>query len=355
MRCSPSRSGARATEGRIAADSRPVRRLGRDRARPRRGGGERAPRGVVRAGSRVTSKQAARGPSGTSRPRSAATWRRWRTRSWRRAERFDAVVVNPPRRGMSPMAREWVARLEPAGDRVRLVRPGHARARSRSLPPPRLRHQRAPAARHDPAHRRGGDGRRPAAHAHPGAAASSTRTARFSWSRRGRTSRRRRRASMPGRSSRECAGSRARRKPSPSTASTSGRAGSSSSRGVRRLVGRWQDALPSASTRKIYVAATRGVTPSKGAITRELREDGKMYPARTRYRRLAVASGHSVLRVIPEQGRTHQNPAPPRGHRPSGARRRPLRARPDEPLLRGEERPRPGVPPLRADRDRSPR
>ncbi len=31
-----------------------------------------------------------------------------------------------------------------------------------------------------------------------------------------------------------------------------------------------------------------------------------MYPARTRYRRLAVASGHSVLRVIPEQGRTHQ-------------------------------------------------
>jgi 23S rRNA (uracil1939-C5)-methyltransferase len=48
------------------------------------------------------------------------------------------------------------------------------------------------------------------------------------------------------------------------------------------------------------------VTPSKGAITRELREDGKMYPARTRYRRLAVASGHSVLRVIPEQGRTHQ-------------------------------------------------
>jgi 23S rRNA (uracil1939-C5)-methyltransferase len=31
-----------------------------------------------------------------------------------------------------------------------------------------------------------------------------------------------------------------------------------------------------------------------------------LYPARTRYRRLAVASGHSVLRVIPEQGRTHQ-------------------------------------------------
>ncbi|MDB4936965.1 MAG: methyltransferase, TrmA family [Labilithrix sp.] len=69
---------------------------------------------------------------------------------------------------------------------------------------------------------------------------------------------------------------------------------------------RWRAILESETSRKIYIAGARGVTPSKGAITRELREDGKMYPARTRYRRLAVASGHSVLRVIPEQGRTHQ-------------------------------------------------
>ena len=69
---------------------------------------------------------------------------------------------------------------------------------------------------------------------------------------------------------------------------------------------RWQAVLAAETSRKIYIAGARGVTPSKGAITRELREDGKMYPARTRYRRLAVASGHSVLRVIPEQGRTHQ-------------------------------------------------
>src|SRR5262249_1809073 len=72
------------------------------------------------------------------------------------------------------------------------------------------------------------------------------------------------------------------------------------------FVPKWQEAMAAPLTRKIYVAATRGVTPSKGAITRELREDGKLYPARTRYRRLAVASGHSVLRVIPEHGRTHQ-------------------------------------------------
>jgi len=71
-------------------------------------------------------------------------------------------------------------------------------------------------------------------------------------------------------------------------------------------VPRWQEVLASETARQIYVAGARGVTPSKGAITRDLREDGKMYHARTRYRRLAVASGHSVLRVIPEQGRTHQ-------------------------------------------------
>ncbi len=69
---------------------------------------------------------------------------------------------------------------------------------------------------------------------------------------------------------------------------------------------KWQSVLTAETSRKIYVAGARGVTPSKGAITRDLREDGKMYPARTRYRRLAVASGHSVLRVVPEQGRTHQ-------------------------------------------------
>jgi 23S rRNA (uracil1939-C5)-methyltransferase len=71
-------------------------------------------------------------------------------------------------------------------------------------------------------------------------------------------------------------------------------------------VHRWQEVLSAETSRKIYVAGTRGVTPSKGAISRDLREDGKMFPARTRYRRLAVASGHSVLRVIPEHGRTHQ-------------------------------------------------
>jgi 23S rRNA (uracil1939-C5)-methyltransferase len=67
----------------------------------------------------------------------------------------------------------------------------------------------------------------------------------------------------------------------------------------------WSSALTSTG-RLIYLAAAKGVTPAKGAITRDLREGGRSYPARTRYRRLAIASGHSILRVIPDGGRTHQ-------------------------------------------------
>ena len=68
---------------------------------------------------------------------------------------------------------------------------------------------------------------------------------------------------------------------------------------------RWSEALAT-NGRLIYVAAAKGVTPGKGAITRDLREGNRIYSARTRYRRLAVASGHSILRVIPDGGRTHQ-------------------------------------------------
>ena len=70
----------------------------------------------------------------------------------------------------------------------------------------------------------------------------------------------------------------------------------------------WERALLARrSARKIYVAGARGVTPAKGAITRELREDGKHVPARARATAASRSrAGHSVLRVVPEQGRTHQ-------------------------------------------------
>ncbi len=71
-------------------------------------------------------------------------------------------------------------------------------------------------------------------------------------------------------------------------------------------VSAWAEALQAATGRKIYLAAARGRTPSKGAITRDLRDEGRLVPARTRYRWLGGAGGHSVLRVIPEHGRTHQ-------------------------------------------------
>ena len=71
------------------------------------------------------------------------------------------------------------------------------------------------------------------------------------------------------------------------------------------LVAKWDRALQAATTRKIYVAAARGVTPSKGAITRDLREDGKIFPARTRYRRLAVAAATACCASFPSTaGRT---------------------------------------------------
>ena len=71
-------------------------------------------------------------------------------------------------------------------------------------------------------------------------------------------------------------------------------------------VAKWQRALAAGTTRKSYAAAVRGIAPSKGAVARDLRDDGKLVSARTRYRRLAIAAGHSLLRVIPDQGRTHQ-------------------------------------------------
>ncbi len=222
-----------------------------------------------------------------------------------RAERFDAAVVNPPRRGMSANAREWLARLEPqmiiyvscdpdtlARDLDHLGRLGYATATLRPLdmipltdevetvavlrrmavPTPRVVYEdedvvvvdKGP---HEPTAPQG-----------------------------------------------EYGGSllaRVRKLPGAENAVPVHRIDVGTSGLVvfvrtQDRVAAWAEVLGSANTRKIYVAAARGVTPSKGAITRELREDGKLYPARTRYRRLAVAAGHSVLRVIPEQGRTHQ-------------------------------------------------
>ncbi len=68
----------------------------------------------------------------------------------------------------------------------------------------------------------------------------------------------------------------------------------------------WARALGAGGAVKSYIAGVRGITPLKGSIARALRDEGKLREARTRYRRTAVVGGHSVLRVLPDQGRTHQ-------------------------------------------------
>jgi 23S rRNA-/tRNA-specific pseudouridylate synthase len=66
----------------------------------------------------------------------------------------------------------------------------------------------------------------------------------------------------------------------------------------------WSAAL--AAGTKTYIALARGVTHKKGKIARPLREQGRNLPATTRFVRKQVVSGHSLLHVMPEQGRTHQ-------------------------------------------------
>ncbi len=91
---------------------------------------------------------------------------------------------------------------------------------------------------------------------------------------------------------------------------------------VRGLPG-WQDAIaygepaPGASGacvftragaglagRRLYLVGARGIAPAKGVVNRPVRGAS----ARTRYRRLAVVHGHSVLRVEAEPGRPEQIP-----------------------------------------------
>jgi 23S rRNA (uracil1939-C5)-methyltransferase len=67
-----------------------------------------------------------------------------------------------------------------------------------------------------------------------------------------------------------------------------------------------QRALADPAARKRYRALVRGIGRARGRITRPIVEQGVARPAATRYRRLSVVSGHALLEVSPETGRTHQ-------------------------------------------------
>jgi 23S rRNA (uracil1939-C5)-methyltransferase len=223
----------------------------------------------------------------------------------RAGERFDAAVVNPPRRGMSPPAREWLARVEPpviayvscdpdtlARDLDHFARLGYAAnelrpldmmplteevetvavLRRRAVPLPRAVYEddqivvieKGP---HEP--------------------------------------------TIPQGEYRGSLLARVRQMAGMDGAVAIHRLDIGTSGLVlfaRRpeLAAKWSRAVSAESTRTVYLAAVRGVTAAKGAITRELNDEGRAHAARTRYRRLAVTGGHSVLRVIPEQGRMHQ-------------------------------------------------
>lgn len=61
-----------------------------------------------------------------------------------------------------------------------------------------------------------------------------------------------------------------------------------------------------AAGEKRYLALVRGVTRAKGIVRATLREQGKTRPAVSRYTRQTVLGSHCLVRVRPEQGRTHQ-------------------------------------------------
>ncbi|HTB73089.1 MAG TPA: pseudouridine synthase [Polyangiaceae bacterium] len=217
-----------------------------------------------------------------------------------RGERFDAVVINPPRRGTSPRAREALAKLGPAviayvscdpetlaRDLAHLARLGYAAAslrpldiipltdevetvavlRPAAIPPPVVVYEDAGVIVVDKA------------------------------------------SPEPVTPQGEYAGSllaRVRRIPRAEEAVPVHRADAGTSGLVvfarsPEYLARWQRALSEATTRATHVAAVRGITPIKGRIPRAERpSDGGPAPPRTRYRRVSKAAGHSVLRVVAE-------------------------------------------------------
>lgn len=58
--------------------------------------------------------------------------------------------------------------------------------------------------------------------------------------------------------------------------------------------------------RKEYVALVRGIARKKGVVNRALVERGRAQEARTRYVRVDVIGGHSLVHAYPDHGRKHQ-------------------------------------------------
>ncbi len=61
-----------------------------------------------------------------------------------------------------------------------------------------------------------------------------------------------------------------------------------------------------AAGQKHYLALARGRMHEKGNIKKPIAEDGRLREALTRYTRKVVLGGHTLVRVRPQEGRTHQ-------------------------------------------------
>jgi 23S rRNA (uracil1939-C5)-methyltransferase len=66
---------------------------------------------------------------------------------------------------------------------------------------------------------------------------------------------------------------------------------------------RWAESFRAHETRRVYVGLAKGITPLKGVVHKPFTgRQGESVTTRTRYRRLAVVAGHSVLRIVAEVG-----------------------------------------------------
>ena len=68
----------------------------------------------------------------------------------------------------------------------------------------------------------------------------------------------------------------------------------------------WTRALAAPAGSSEHLVAVRGVIRAKGSVARPIKDRGRTYEARTRYRRVAVFAGHSLIRAAAEPGRVHQ-------------------------------------------------
>lgn len=73
-----------------------------------------------------------------------------------------------------------------------------------------------------------------------------------------------------------------------------------------RFLAAWTEALERDDAVKTYVALVRGIARDSGTNRAPLIERGKALEATTRYDRVEVIGGHSLIRVTPATGRKHQ-------------------------------------------------